>query len=159
MGRIKIGTGWVILIIFIISCNKKTQEILQQPQVNLNQAEISQISDKINLYFEGWMTVDTTKLGRAMHTTCQLKNLKDGKVIIYDRSTYLGFFKPRPRRQNAGGRIVKVDVTGYTASAKCEIYTADRLYTDYFNMMKEDGEWYIVDKIASSKLKDINSKE
>ncbi len=111
------------------------------------------ITETINTYFEGWMTGDTTKLGTAMHRTCQLKNIKDDDVIIYSRSTYLGFFKPRPRRQNAGGKIVTINVTDDIASAKCEIHTADRLYTDYFNMMKIKERWYIVDKIAASKLR------
>jgi len=116
-------------------------------------ADKAEITKTIDMYFEGWMTGDTTLLGKAMHRTCQLKNIKDDDVIIFDRATYLGFFKPRPRRENAGGRIVSIDVTDDTASAKCEIHTADRLYTDYFNMMRLKDRWYIVDKIASSKLR------
>ena len=145
---------WIACIAFLISCSNKSYSQTQESAPTENPKEKTEITEKINLYFEGWMTGDTTLLGQAMHSTCQLKNLKDDKVVIYDRSTYLGFFKPRPRRQNAGGRIINIDVTGYTASAKCEIYTEDRLYTDYFNMMKVQEEWYIVDKIASSKLKE-----
>lgn len=111
------------------------------------------ITNTITTYFEGWMTGDTTLLGKAMHPTCQLKNVKDDKVLEYDRSTYLGFFKPRPRRENSGGRIIKIDVTGNIASAKCEIETPERLHTDYFNLMKIADRWYIVDKSATSKLK------
>ena len=108
----------------------------------------------IGNYFEGWMTGDTTKVGSAMHATCQLKNIKDGEVVVFDRATYLGFFKPRPRRKNSGGKIVEIDITGYIASAKCEIETPKRLYTDYFNMMKVGERWYIVDKVAMSVLKE-----
>lgn len=111
------------------------------------------ISKTIETYFEGWMTGDTTKLGTAMHATCQLKNIKDDGVIIFDRAKYLSFFKPRPRRENAGGKIISIDVTDDIGSAKCEIHTADRLFTDYFNLMKVDGQWYIVDKIATNKAR------
>ena len=114
------------------------------------------IRNTIETYFEGWMTGDTSKLGEAMHQTCQLKNVKEDKVLIFDRATYLGFFKPRPRRVNSSGRIVEINVTGNIASAKCNIETPDRLYTDYFNMMKLEGKWYIVDKIATSKLKTMD---
>ena len=76
-------------------------------------------------------------------------------MIIFDRATYLGFFKPRPRRENAGGEIISINITEDIASAKCEIHTKDRLYTDYFNMMKIGDNWYIVDKIATSKAKVI----
>lgn len=117
------------------------------------QAEKSLITHTINNYFEGWMTGDTTLLGSAMHTTCKLKNVKDDQVLVYDRAKYLSFFKPRPRRENAGGRIISINVTDNIAAAKCEIYTEKRLFTDYFNMMKLNGQWYIVDKIATNRAK------
>lgn len=113
-----------------------------------------QIRETIDTYFEGWMTGDTTKLGRAMHTTCQLKNVKENEVLVFDRSKYLSFFSPRERRKNAGGRVMSIDITNDIAAAKCEIYTETRLYTDYFNMMKINNRWYIVDKIATNKAKD-----
>lgn len=125
----------------------------QPKQAINNPKEEALIRQTIETYFEGWMTGDATKLGKAMHTTCQLKNVKDNEVLIFDRAKYLGFFKPRPRRENAGGRIISINITNDIAAAKCEIFTADRLYTDYFNMMKINDEWYIVDKIATSKAK------
>jgi len=111
------------------------------------------ITNTIETYFEGWMTGDTSKLGEAMHATCQLKNVKDDTVLVFDRATYLGFFKLRPRRKNSGGKIIEIDVTGNIASAKCEIETPERLYTDYFHLMKIKDQWYIIDKSATSKLK------
>jgi hypothetical protein len=107
----------------------------------------------IQTYFDGWMTGDTIKIGKAMHFTCQLKVIKDNKVAEYDRKTYLKGFKPRPKLENAQGRIINIDITGNVASAKCEIETPERMFTDYFNMMKLNGEWYIVDKIATNILK------
>jgi len=144
----------IAAIILFVACSTGTKV---QPAKAVEQISEHSLVDKqkitetINTYFEGWMTGDTTLLGTAMHRTCQLKNIKDDDVIIYDRATYLGFFKPRPRRENAGGKIISINITDDIASAKCEIHTADRLYTDYFNMMKLKGQWYIVDKIAASK--------
>lgn len=146
----------ICLLLVISSCTHKQESSTQQikePIEESNLADKQKITETINSYFEGWMTGDTTKLGRAMHRTCQLKNIKDDDVIIFDRATYLSFFKPRPRRQNAGGKIVSINITDDIAAAKCEIFTEERLYTDYFNMMKIKDEWYIVDKIASNKLK------
>jgi len=135
-----------LAIVMLFSC-KEEQAIEINPERKL-------IENTIEMYFEGWMTGDTTKIGKAMHATCHLKNIKDEEVLVFDRSTYLGFFKPRPRRENSGGRVVKVDITGNIASAKCEIDTPKRLYTDYFNLMKLNGEWYIVDKIATNVAKE-----
>lgn len=137
------------LIVLLTAC-ATTQKVT--PEI---EAEKVLINQTIDMYFEGWMTGDTTLLGKAMHSTCQLKNVKDEKVLIFDRARYLSFFKPRPRRENAGGRVVSIDVTNNIAAAKCKIHTADRLYTDYFNMMKLDGRWYIVDKIATNRTKTV----
>jgi|GEM_PF-1293640 len=148
--------GVVSVVMLLSACVTTTQaqsdasDTAKAAFANAN-AEETKITKTIETYFEGWMTGDTTLLGKAMHRTCQLKNIKDDDVIIYDRATYLSFFKPRPRRENAGGQIVSINVTDDIASAKCQIHTKDRLYTDYFNMMKIKDTWYIVDKIANSK--------
>lgn len=107
----------------------------------------------IQTYFDGWMTGDTIKIGKAMHLTCQLKVIKDNQMAEYDRKTYLKGFRLRPKLENSQGRIINIDITGNIASAKCEIETPQHLFTDYFNMMKLNGEWYIVDKIAGNILK------
>jgi len=141
----------------LVACTSTTKLQSQRNIDKITDQDIvdrEKITETIETYFEGWMTGDTTKLGTAMHRTCQLKNIKDDDVIIFDRATYLGFFKPRPRRKNAGGEIISINITDDTAAAKCEIHTEERLYTDYFNMMKLKDRWYIVDKIASSKLRE-----
>ncbi len=147
---------YLILLLVFASCINKENSNPQNSTESINASnslDEQKITETINSYFEGWMTGDTTKIGRAMHRTCQLKNIKDDDVIIFDRAKYLSFFKPRPRRQNAGGKIISINITDDIAAAKCEIFTEERLYTDYFNMMKIKDEWYIVDKIATNKLK------
>ncbi len=107
------------------------------------------IENVIQLYFDGWATGDSTKLGRAMHPTCQLKNLRDGNVIIIDRAKYLALSKPHPRNKDLVTRTVHVDVTGPIGSAKIELVTATDTFTDYFNLMKTSLGWAIVDKIST----------
>jgi CubicO group peptidase (beta-lactamase class C family) len=111
------------------------------------------IKQTIETYFDGWMTGDTMKLGKAMHSTCNLKNIKDNQVLVIERKNYLSRFKLRPKLENAFGRIIAINIVGKIASAKCEIETPERLFTDYFNMMELNGEWYIVDKISTNKSK------
>jgi len=140
----------ITITLLFAACTMDAQKD-QKTTLSPVEQEKKKITETIEMYFEGWMTGDTTKLGKAMHRTCQLKNIKDDDVIIFDRATYLGFFKPRPRRENAGGEIIHINVTDDIGSAKCEIHTADRLFTDYFNLMKIKDDWYIVDKIATNK--------
>ena len=118
--------------------------------VQAQKEEKKLIKQSIEMYFDGWLTGDTLKLGKVMHLSCNLKNIKDNQVIIIDRKSYLSRFKLRPKLANAEGRIIEINSTKNIASAKCEIETAERIFTDYFNMMKLNGEWYIVDKIFTN---------
>jgi aldose sugar dehydrogenase len=118
------------------------------------------IEDMIQLYFDGWATGDTLKLGKAMHASCHLKNYRDGKFIEFSKSQYLGLFKPHARPQNLSTRIVSLDITNNMGSAKVEISTARDLFTDYFNLMKTAEGWVIADKVStrtSHKTFDINA--
>lgn len=102
-----------------------------------------------DFYFEGWMTGDTTKIGKAMHPTCHLKYFRDNAFTDVSRADYLSRFKPRAKEAGMEGRVVSLDVTGNIASAKCELETAKALFTDYFNLIKTNEGWFIVDKVSS----------
>ncbi|GAB3996550.1 hypothetical protein GCM10028807_39410 [Spirosoma daeguense] len=118
------------------------------------------IENTIQLYFDGWATGDTTKLGKAMHASCHLKNYRDGKFTDFSRSQYLSLFKPHERPKNLITRIVSVDITSNMGSAKVEISTERDLFTDYFNLMKTNEGWVIADKVStriSHRVFDINA--
>ncbi len=117
---------------------------------NAQDKEKDLIKETIQTYFDGWMTGDTLKLGKAMHSSCNLKIIKDNTVLVIDRKTYLSRFKLHPKTPNTEGKIIDINITKNIASAKCEIQTPERLFVDYFNMMKLNKEWYIVDKISTN---------
>jgi glucose/arabinose dehydrogenase len=103
----------------------------------------------IQTYFDGWGTGDSTKVGRAMHHSCHLKNFRDGKFIDLNRTQYLSGFRLRQRPTGLVTRIVSMDITSGVGAAKTEIVTDRDTFTDYFNLMKIDQQWFIVDKIAT----------
>lgn len=117
------------------------------------QSELQQIETTIGWYFDGWGTGDTAKLGKAMHSTCHLKSFMNGKFTDMTRAEYLSRFKPRPKPDSLFTRIVSVDITGNIAGAKTEIDTGKDVFTDYFNLIKTNEGWFIVDKIAVRKSK------
>jgi glucose/arabinose dehydrogenase len=124
------------------------------------QTERQLIENTINLYFDGWATGDTNKLGKAMHASCHLKNFRDGKFVDYPRNQYLSLFKPRQRPANLVTNIVSLDITNNMGSAKVEIRTERDVFTDYFNLMKTDEGWVIADKVSTRtalKTYDINA--
>jgi len=112
------------------------------------------IEKVIQNYFDGWLTGDTTLVGSAMHKSCHLKFVRDGKVAMRNRTQYLSGFKPRPRLENAEGRIISIDITRTAAEAKIELETEKRLFTDYFNLLKEGERWYITDKVSTNIAKE-----
>ncbi|WP_336514928.1 PQQ-dependent sugar dehydrogenase [Pollutibacter soli] len=118
------------------------------------------IEEVIQLYFDGWATGDTTKVGKAMHHSCRLKNYRDGKFVEYSRSQYLALFKPHPSPKNLTTRIVSLDITNNMGSAKVELNMERILFTDYFNLMKTAEGWMIADKISTAtphRVIDINT--
>lgn len=111
------------------------------------------VTQTIQLYFDGWATGDTTKVGKAMHSTCHLKLFREGKFIDMDRATYLSRFKLHERDKDLITQIALLDITENIASAKTEIITAKDVFTDYFNLIKTDEGWFIVDKVSVRKAK------
>lgn len=106
-----------------------------------------------DFYFEGWMTGDTAKVGKAMHASCKLKYYRDNTFTEVSRADYLSRFKPRAKEAGTEGRIISLDITGNIASAKCELETPKAVFTDYFNLIRTSEGWYIVDKVSTRKDK------
>ncbi len=116
-------------------------------------SEMQQVQTTIGYYFDGWGTGDSSKLGKAMHYTCHLKSFRDGKFNDISRADYLSRFTPRTKPEGLTTRIVALDITENIASAKTEIDTGKDVFTDYFNLIKTNEGWFIVDKIAVRKSK------
>ncbi len=116
-----------------------------------SQSDRHQIDSVLNLYFEGWATGDTTKLSKAMHHSCQLKNYRDGNFYLMTKESYLKNFSPRARPNGLETNVVYIDDTNdLIAGAKVEISTLTSKFTDYFNLLKTNEGWFIVDKISTN---------
>jgi Putative lumazine-binding len=137
MKKILLFSGFFFLIFSTFSQNQSTERQL--------------IEKTIGLYFDGWATGDTSKLGKAMHASCHLKNFREGNFTEFTRNQYLNLFKPRKRAKILKTNIVSVDITNNMGSAKVEIATEKDLFTDYFNIMKTNEGWYITDKVSTRK--------
>ncbi|MCE2996687.1 MAG: nuclear transport factor 2 family protein [Cyclobacteriaceae bacterium] len=88
-------------LLFILLLTGLAQSIAAQNRSDRQQAE-----EVIQTYFDGWATGDSTKVGRAMHRTCHLKNFRDGKFIDLNRTQYLSGFRLRQRPIGLITRIV-----------------------------------------------------
>jgi aldose sugar dehydrogenase len=108
------------------------------------------IARTIQMYFDAWAVGDTALFNRAMHPSLHLKRSVDGKFVDMTRQAYVGGTRPHARDSTLATQIVAIDVVGRIASARTEISIDTRTFVDFFNLLKVDGEWVIVDKIATA---------
>jgi aldose sugar dehydrogenase len=114
------------------------------------QTDKEQIEITIGHYLDGWATSDTAKISMAMHNSCRLKFYRDSSFTNIDKSTYLARFStPKKRDANLITEILSMDITGNIAQAKIKIEIPKAIFTDYFNLIKTNEGWFIVDKIST----------
>ena len=78
---------------------------------------------------------------------------KEGEFQIVDKETYKSWYDPQEKDENLewNTEILNIDVCGNNASVKLKIGNQNVEYTDYFNMMKIDGKWWVVNKLSTAK--------
>ena len=80
------------LIVFVTACENQPMPLgAETTEIEETNPEEAGIRITINNYFKGWITKDTSLIGSAMHASCNLKVLREGKFAAYNRATYLGF--------------------------------------------------------------------
>ena len=109
------------------------------------------VQKTLNLYIDGVGTTDSVKVSKAFHHSWQMKFFEDNKLNTMKKTKYMERFDipPHAKSDKWSGRIVFIDITGTAAVGKVEISTTKLLFTDYFNLMKTNEGWFIVDKISS----------
>ena len=122
--------------------------------------EPGDISNVIQLYFDGLHEGDTKKLARAFHPTARLYSLDGGAVREVSRGDWLTAVEGRPAPRTSGlprtDRIVSIDITdGTLASAKVECSIHPRYFVDHLTLLKtaEHG-WLIVAKAVRTQIKE-----
>lgn len=118
-------------------------------QVNETISDWHLIEKTLNLYLDGQATGDSVKIAKSFHNSWQLKYYRDNKFNIVTKSQYIVGYKKHDKPANWSGSIVLIDITNDVAVAKVEISTSKLLFTDYFNLMKINQDWFIVDKIST----------
>lgn len=89
-------------------------------------------------HLEGWFIPE----GRMMFVT-------DSGLRVVPSETYIGGFRgtPQPDEAQRHRRVLMVDVTANAAVAKVELDYPNARFIDYFQLLKLDGEWKLVNKI------------
>jgi hypothetical protein len=116
-------------------------------------ADEAGVRKAIEAYFQGHATGQGEHFRRGMHADMRFSGLRDGKLFHRNLDEFAGGFPGKPAADEAKRkrRIVSIDITGIAASAKIELDYPEVFFTDYFLLLKTDGEWKIIDKIADAR--------
>lgn len=110
-------------------------------------SEIEQISETLMHYIEGTTNGKPNRLEKAFHPDFNLYTVtKEDSLRIRSGEKYISNVK-QGEKSNRIGRIISIDYEKNTAIAKAEIVIPNwRIFTDYFLLLKYEGEWKIIHK-------------
>lgn len=106
-------------------------------------------------YLKGHATGDGAHFRQVFHPESKLFFNREGKFATRTAEEYMSGASGKPPADEARRkrRIVSVDVTGDAAMAKIELDYPTVFFTDYFNLLKVDGTWMIVNKTFNARPK------
>jgi hypothetical protein len=106
----------------------------------------------INQYFRGHATANAEEMRKAFLPTAHIEGNRQGKFVSWTVDDYVGNFKGKPAQDEATRKrtIDRVDISGSAAMAKATLVHGRTTFTDYFVLLKVDGEWKIANKVYSS---------
>ncbi|MFW9803852.1 MAG: nuclear transport factor 2 family protein [Candidatus Thorarchaeota archaeon] len=117
-----------------------------------NESEKKAIEKAImDYYHEGHVHSDPILYEGVLHPDWKFFMQNDeGQLEIVDRDEYKSWYNPDEvdKRLKWETKFFYIDVTGKAASAKISIENQNVRYVDYFNLISQDGRWWIVNKIS-----------
>lgn len=116
------------------------------------QSDLEQITETINHYMEGTSNGQPDRVKKAFHKDLNLYSINEDQTLrTWNGQEYISIFK-EGQKNNRVGRIISIDFENDAAIAKAEILIpGKKLYTDYFMLLKIEGEWKIVHKAYTSR--------
>ena len=107
----------------------------------------------INQYFRGHATADPVEMRKAFLPTAHIEGNRDGKFVSWTAEEYSSRFsgKPAPDEASRKRTIDRVEVSGTAAMASATLVHGATTFTDYFVLLKVNGEWKIANKVYSSR--------
>lgn len=111
-----------------------------------NQSEYSQIKKVLHDYIEGTANGAPDRVRNAFHKDLNLYSVKNDSLAIWFGKEYINGIKVG-KKNSRQGKIISVDVENDAAIAKVEILIPGwRVFTDYFLLLKIQGNWKIIHK-------------
>lgn len=107
----------------------------------------------IHQYFRGHATAISDTMSAAFLPTAHIEGIRNGVFTSWTAAEYAGRFTGRPAPDEASRRrtIDDVEVSGTAAMASATLIHGGTTFTDYFVLLKVNGQWKIANKVYSSR--------
>ena len=111
--------------------------------------ETATIRHALQYYLDGHATGDSEIMAKAFHPSARLQYIRDGQVTLRTLESFLEGMSGQPAADESQRKrqITMVDYEGTVAVARIELDYPQVLFTDYMQLLKDNGEWKIVNKI------------
>lgn len=107
----------------------------------------------VTQYFKGHATGNGDEMRKAFLPTAHIEGNRDGKFVSWTVDEYCSRFSGKPANDEAARKrtIDSVDVSGTAAMAEATLVHGATTFTDYFVLLKVNGEWKIANKVYASR--------
>ncbi len=103
----------------------------------------------IEQYFKGHSTALADEMRKAFLPTAHIEGNRNGAFTSWTVDQYVANFKGQPAADEAQRKrtIDRVDIVGTAAMARATLVHGATTFTDYFVLLKVNGEWKIANKV------------
>ena len=100
-------------------------------------------------YLQGHATGDPAHMRNAFLPTAHIEGIREGGFTSWTLDEYCALFAGTPAADEAARQrhIDHIDVSGTAAYAKATLVHGSVTFTDYFVLLKVDGNWQIANKV------------
>lgn len=120
-------------------------------------AEETAVRATLQLYLDGYSKGDVPKLKQAFRQDVVIKYISpwNGKYSEFTMPQLNEFMEKLPVNWDVAGSIDSVDVHGHAAAAKVTAKVKGMVtWTDYIQLLKIEGRWWIIGKVSAGDLPD-----
>ena len=107
----------------------------------------------VNQYFRGHATAQRDTMAAAFLPTAHIEGIRNGVFTSWTVAEYAGRFTGSPASDEASRKrtIDKIDISGTAAMVSATLVHGATTFTDYFVLLKSNGQWKIANKVYSSR--------
>lgn len=116
----------------------------------MTNSDLIEITRLLNEYFEGLYNADEKQLRKVFHPTANLQS--QGLRLTRDDWLHRVVNRAIPKEINESYsyKIINIDILGEQAMAKVECPLLGNFYIDFLSLLKEKGQWKIVNKMYAN---------